>query len=1099
MASKDEKRGRARSSSPQKHSATGMSSRKAIVLGVCAMEKKTASKPMQEILGRLPAQVFKIVVFDEKTILEEPVERWPVCECLIAFHSKGFPLGKAIDYATLRKPFVVNDLKRQYALQDRRSVYETLVKAGVPTPRYVAMSRDSEEAQTLEEYDDYIVVNGIKMEKPFVEKPVDADDHNINIYYPMSAGGGCKRLFRKIGNQSSQYHAEENRVRRDGSFLYEEFVDTQGTDVKVYSVGPYYGHAEARKSPALDGIVMRDAGGKELRYPVILSWIEKDIAFKIYHAFKQTVCGFDILRTHDGRNLVCDVNGWSFVKKSRKYYDDCAALLAEHMEHRRAAAHAFRPPGNADAEYGASDFSDDGLALCASADNKEQNAHSWTGAPPNIGQLKEKPPKQKPKSSTSAMRELRCVIAVVRHGDRTPKRKLKVKTSAPPLVALHRERAKSAKKEVKIKESKDLKAFADLLGDVLASVDGASKTGKNLAKLADVLRSHIGHAGGAETPTALNMALFSGCKLQVKPSAWRLHATFRHDLKIRTSDEGRVMKTGAAFTKGLLELEGDISPILVSLIHRGRSDVNMLDRAGNHEAQELLARAKAHVERTFQVDVDLAGDDSGDDDAAGSASARGAPRRCIAPDGPDSVLRALKALGNPRRALDALYDLVDGLVAAVEAHFGHDRADALHGRDVPRLARLGAAQESDMPNFKGSELGRLPLVSADSWTSDHPSERSRTVGAFSGTRARGTLALKRRRITLVPPRLDSWQSVRKELKRDNNDAAPYDLSKIPEIFDKVRFDARHNAKKLDLRRVYPRFDDLVSRAKTLSAAVTPLEFGGAADARRNAAWRVSRALLDKISQDLHTARGGSGDANAGLHFQLDDDPQHLEDSEIKSSWRAPRARGRRVAKRHLSGVVVVVASRSVHISVAGVVVAARMDRSSKKARLDLGGQAAMSAYGAPAASGLNPLTMRPWSGRYHSILAKRKELPVFGFLDRLLGAVKNNQTVVVEARRAAARRRRSRSSSSPTTRSRASASRARSRGASRPCPSPSVAGEMGVNLGDQVGYSIRFEDNTGPQTMLKFMTDGMLLREAMTDPFLERMSVIVLGEAHGAR
>ena len=153
------------------------------------------------------------------------------------------------------------------------------------------------------------------------------------------------------------------------------------------------------------------------------------------------------------------------------------------------------------------------------------------------------------------------------------------------------------------------------------------------------------------------------------------------------------------------------------------------------------------------------------------------------------------------------------------------------------------------------------------------------------------------------PRLDSWQSVRKELKRDNNDAAPYDLSKIPEIFDKVRFDARHNAKKLDLRRVYPRFDDLVSRAKTLSAAVTPLEFGGAADARRNAAWRVSRALLDKISQDLHTARGGSGDANAGLHFQLDDDPQHLEDSEIKSSWRAVRSRLYFTSESHLHALL----------------------------------------------------------------------------------------------------------------------------------------------------------------------------------------------------
>lgn len=45
MASKDEKRGRARSSSPQKHSATGMSSRKAIVLGVCAMEKSPRPRP----------------------------------------------------------------------------------------------------------------------------------------------------------------------------------------------------------------------------------------------------------------------------------------------------------------------------------------------------------------------------------------------------------------------------------------------------------------------------------------------------------------------------------------------------------------------------------------------------------------------------------------------------------------------------------------------------------------------------------------------------------------------------------------------------------------------------------------------------------------------------------------------------------------------------------------------------------------------------------------------------------------------------------------------------------------------------------------------
>jgi len=55
-----------------------------------------------------------------------------------------------------------------------------------------------------------------------------------------------------------------------------------------------------------------------------------------------------------------------------------------------------------------------------------------------------------------------------------------------------------------------------------------------------------------------------------------------------------------------------------------------------------------------------------------------------------------------------------------------------------------AAKESEIPNFKASYLGRFPLVSANSWTSDHLSERSRSMDALSGTRARGTLTLKRR-------------------------------------------------------------------------------------------------------------------------------------------------------------------------------------------------------------------------------------------------------------------------------------------------------------------------------------------------------------------
>jgi HrpA-like RNA helicase len=55
---------------------------------------------------------------------------------------------------------------------------------------------------------------------------------------------------------------------------------------------------------------------------------------------------------------------------------------------------------------------------------------------------------------------------------------------------------------------------------------------------------------------------------------------------------------------------------------------------------------------------------------------------------------------------------------------------------------------------------------------------------------------------------------------------------------------------------------------------------------------------------------------------------------------------------------------------------------------------------------------------------------------------------------------------------------------------------MGCTLGEEVGYSIRFEDVTSPKTRIKYMTDGMLLREALMDPLLGRYSVIMLDEAH---
>uniref|UniRef100_A0A8C5I5R1 ATP-dependent RNA helicase DHX15 n=1 Tax=Gouania willdenowi TaxID=441366 RepID=A0A8C5I5R1_GOUWI len=59
-----------------------------------------------------------------------------------------------------------------------------------------------------------------------------------------------------------------------------------------------------------------------------------------------------------------------------------------------------------------------------------------------------------------------------------------------------------------------------------------------------------------------------------------------------------------------------------------------------------------------------------------------------------------------------------------------------------------------------------------------------------------------------------------------------------------------------------------------------------------------------------------------------------------------------------------------------------------------------------------------------------------------------------------------------------------------------VADEMDVKLGQEVGYSVRFDDCSSAKTVLKYMTDGMLLREAVSDPMFERYGVILLDEAH---
>ena len=255
----------------------------------------------------------------------------------------------------------------QRILWDRRLCLKILDQMQIPTPNRVEVNRDGgpkvesqEVAQHLKSLSgvvlegpddgigggaaitkhveliddgDTLVVDGKHFKKPFVEKPVSGEDHNVIIYFSKSQEGGARRLFRKIGNKSSEFDPDLIVPRcitePNSSYVYEQFLKTENAeDVKAYTVGPDYCHAETRKSPVVDGLVRRNTHGKELRYVTKLTPAEREMASKVALGFGQRICGFDLLRT-GASSYIIDVNGWSFVKDNEDYYNDCAKILRQ--------------------------------------------------------------------------------------------------------------------------------------------------------------------------------------------------------------------------------------------------------------------------------------------------------------------------------------------------------------------------------------------------------------------------------------------------------------------------------------------------------------------------------------------------------------------------------------------------------------------------------------------------------------------------------------------------------------------------------------------------------------------------------------------------
>ncbi|XP_077566379.1 inositol hexakisphosphate and diphosphoinositol-pentakisphosphate kinase 1 isoform X3 [Stigmatopora nigra] len=751
-------------------------SERQIVVGICCMMKKSKSKPMTQILERLcKFDYIEVVIFPEDVILEEPVEKWPLCDCLISFHSKGFPLDKAVEYAKLRNPLLINDLNMQYFIQDRREVYRILQQEGIELPRYAVLNRDPDNPEecNLVEGEDHVEVNGEVFPKPFVEKPVCAEDHNVYIYYPTSAGGGSQRLFRKIGSRSSVY-SPETSVRKTGSYIYEEFMPTDGTDVKVYTVGPDYAHAEARKSPALDGKVERDSEGKEIRYPVMLTAMEKLVARKVCLAFQQTVCGFDLLRAN-GHSFVCDVNGFSFVKNSMKYYDDCAKVLGNMVM--RELAPQFHIPWSIPME-----------------------AEDIPIVPTTSG----------------TMMELRCVIAIIRHGDRTPKQKMKMEVRHPLFFELFEKCGGYKSGKLKLKKPKQLQEVLDIARLLLLELGQHNdceieEKKSKLEQLKTVLEMY-GHFSGInrkvqltylrngqpkasseeedskrEGPSLLlvlkwggeltpagrvqaeelgrafrcmypggqgDYAGFPGCGLL------RLHSTYRHDLKIYASDEGRVQMTAAAFAKGLLALEGELTPILVQMVKS--ANMNGLLDSDSDSLTDCQQKVKARLHEIMQKNQEFSQEDY----------------QKLAPTNSPSLVNSMKMIQNPVKTCDKVYALIQKLNSQIRK-------------------QLEDPKSSDLQLYHSETLELM---------------------------------------------LQRWSKLERDFRMKSG---RYDISKIPDIYDCIKYDTQHNSS-VDLDDTL----ELFRLSRALADIVIPQEYGISKAEKLDIAQAYCVPLMKKIQLDL---------------------------------------------------------------------------------------------------------------------------------------------------------------------------------------------------------------------------------------------------------
>ncbi|KAI1904127.1 hypothetical protein AGOR_G00002490 [Albula goreensis] len=247
---------------------------------------------------------------------------------------------------------------------------------------------------------------------------------------------------------------------------------------------------------------------------------------------------------------------------------------------------------------------------------------------------------------------------------------------------------------------------------------------------------------------------FPGCGLL------RLHSTYRHDLKIYASDEGRVQMTAAAFAKGLLALEGELTPILVQMVKS--ANMNGLLDSDSDSLTGCQHRVKAQLHDIMQKNQDFAGDDY-----------------CkLAPTGSASLEHSMRTVENPVRTCDQVYTLIQSLTSQIRK-------------------RLEDPKSADLQLYHSETLELM---------------------------------------------LQRWSKLERDFRMKSG---RYDISKIPDIYDCIKYDVQHNSS-LGLENTL----ELFRLSRALADIIIPQEYGINKEEKLEIAYAYCLPLVKKIQLDL---------------------------------------------------------------------------------------------------------------------------------------------------------------------------------------------------------------------------------------------------------